>query len=33
MDTASWIVTLAGIAAAAWVVWYFWLYEDSGGEA
>jgi len=28
MDTIAWIVTLAGIALAIWVVWYFWLYEE-----
>ena len=28
MDTTAWIVTLVGIAAAVWVVWYFWLYEE-----
>jgi len=32
MDAAAWIVTLAGIAAAVWVVWYFWLWEDSEEE-
>jgi len=28
MDTTAWIVTLVGAAAMAWVVWYFWLYEE-----
>ncbi len=27
MDAASWIVTALGLAAMAWVVWYFWLHE------
>ncbi|SHK84375.1 cation transporter [Rhodothermus profundi] len=27
MDTTAWIVTLIGLAAMAWVVWYFWLSE------
>jgi copper chaperone len=27
MDTTAWIVTLLGLAAMVWVVWYFWLYE------
>lgn len=31
MDAAAWIVTLAGIAAALWVVWYFWLYDEPPG--
>jgi hypothetical protein len=30
MDLAAWIVTLAGLAAMAWVVWYFWLWSDDG---
>lgn len=33
MDAAAWIVTLAGVAAAVWVVWYFWLYEESDEPA
>jgi hypothetical protein len=33
MDAAAWIVTLAGLAAAVWVVWYFWLWEDPEEEA
>jgi hypothetical protein len=33
MDTAAIVVTLAGIAAAVWVVWYFWLYEEPGDKA
>jgi hypothetical protein len=28
MDATAWIVTLIGLAAMAWVVWYFWIYED-----
>ncbi len=28
MDLAAWIVTLAGVLAMVWVVWYFWLYEE-----
>jgi hypothetical protein len=32
MDTTAWIVTFVGIAAAAWVVWYFWLYEEPTDE-
>ncbi len=32
MDTAAWIVTLAGLAAMGWVVWYFWLYEEPTDE-
>ena len=27
MDATAWIVTFAGIAAALWVVWYFWLHD------
>ncbi len=30
MDTTAWIVTLIGLAAMAWVVWYFWLSEPKG---
>lgn len=30
MDLAAWIVTLLGIFAMGWVVWYFWLYEEEG---
>lgn len=32
MDTTAWIVTVAGLAAMAWVVWYFWLYRDPADE-
>ena len=28
MDATAWIVTLIGLAAMAWAVWYFWIYED-----
>jgi hypothetical protein len=28
MDVAAWIVTLGGLAAAVWVVWYFWLWDE-----
>ena len=28
MDLAAWIVTIAGLAAMVWVVWYFWIYEE-----
>lgn len=28
MDLTAWIVTLAGLAAMAWVIWYFWLYDE-----
>ncbi len=31
MDLAAWIVTAAGLLAMAWVVWYFWLYDDEPG--
>ncbi|MDQ7039664.1 MAG: cation transporter [Rhodothermus sp.] len=27
MDTTAWLVTLIGLAAMAWVIWYFWLSE------
>lgn len=29
MDAASWIVTILGLLAMGWVVWYFWLYEEA----
>jgi len=32
MDVTAWIVTAAGLAAMAWVVWYFFLYEARQGE-
>lgn len=32
MDAAAWIVTLLGLAAMAWVVWYFWLYEEPAND-
>ena len=28
MDLTAWIVTLAGLVAIAWVVWYFWIYDE-----
>jgi len=27
MDLTAWIVTLLGLLAMTWVVWYFWLHE------
>ena len=36
MDLAAWIVTLVGLAAMAWVVWYFWLWtppDERGTDA
>ena len=33
MDAAALVVTLAGLAAAVWVVWYFWLWEEPEDEA
>jgi hypothetical protein len=33
MDAAAWVVTLAGLAAAVWVVWYFWLWKEPEDEA
>jgi hypothetical protein len=33
MDTAEVLVTVAGIAAAGWVVWYFWLWDEPPDEA
>ena len=32
MDTTAWIVTFVGLAVMAWVVWYFWLYEEPTDE-
>ena len=29
MDLTAWIVTLAGLLAMAWVVWYFWLSDEA----
>ncbi len=31
MDLTAWIVTLAGLVAMAWVVWYFWIYDEPVG--
>ena len=28
MDLTAWIVTIAGLLAMAWVVWYFWIYDE-----
>lgn len=28
MSETQWVVTVAGLAAMGWVVWYFWLYND-----
>ncbi len=28
MDLTAWIVTLVGLLAMAWVVWYFWIYDE-----
>ena len=28
MDLTAWIVTIAGVLAMAWVVWYFWIYDE-----
>ena len=28
MDLTAWIVTIAGMLAMAWVVWYFWIYDE-----
>ena len=27
MDMAAWMVTIGGVVAALWVVWYFWLHD------
>lgn len=27
MNTTQWIVTAAGLALIAWIIWYFWLYR------
>lgn len=29
MDLTAWMVTIAGLLAMAWVVWYFWLADES----
>ncbi len=28
MDLTAWIVTIIGLLAMAWVVWYFWIYDE-----
>ena len=28
MDLTAWIVTIAGLLAMVWVVWYFWIYDE-----
>ncbi len=33
MDTTAWIVSFVGLALMAWVVWYFWLYEEPTDSA
>lgn len=33
MTTAQWIVNLTGLAAVAWIVWYFWLHRKEGVAA
>lgn len=33
MTTGQWIVNLTGLAAVAWIVWYFWLQRNEGVAA
>ncbi len=33
MTTAQWLVNLTGVAAVAWIVWYFWLHRKEGVSA
>lgn len=28
MTLVEWLVTIGGLVVMAWIVWYFWLYEE-----